>query len=90
MDENSHRRIVQIVHTSVKCHCIMSSGRTPKDSGLHSFIREWQMLRTAPSLIVDVFENNLSTVYAATLARLSDGSFATSKKQFAPGIVHIG
>ena len=39
----------------------MSSGRMPKDSGPHSFKREWQMLRTAPSLIVDVFENNLST-----------------------------
>ena len=38
------------------------------------------MLRTAPSLIVDVFENNLSTSYAATLARLSDGSLTTSKK----------
>ena len=57
----------------------MSSGRTPKDSGPHSFKREWQMLQTTPSLIVDVFEN-LSTSYATTLARLSDGRFATSKK----------
>ena len=36
----------------------MSSGRMPKDSGPHSFNKEWQMLRTAPSLIVDVFENS--------------------------------
>ena len=85
MNENSHRRIVQISHTSVKSHCIMSSGRTPKDSGLHSFKREWQMLRTAPSLTVNIFANNLSTVYAATLARLSDGSFVTSKKGVTPG-----
>ena len=81
MDKNSHRRIVQIVHTSVKSHCIMSSGKMSKDSGPHSFKREWQMLRTTPSLIVDVFANNLSTSYAATLARLSGGSFATSKKK---------
>ena len=80
MDENSHRRIVQIIHTSIKSNCIMSFGRTPKDSGPHSFKREWQMLRTVPSLIVDVFENNLSTLYATTLARLSDGRFVTSKK----------
>ena len=80
MDKNSHRRIVQIIHTSVKSHCIMSSGRMPMDSIPHSFKREWQTLRTTPSLIVDVFENNLPTLYAATLARLSDGSFATSKK----------
>ena len=78
MNENLHRRIVQISHTSVKIHCIMSSGRTPKDSGPHSFKREWQMLRPAPSLIVDVFANNLSTSYATTLAILSDGSFTTS------------
>ena len=58
----------------------MSSGRMPKNSGPHSFKREWQMLRTTPSLIVYVFENNLSTSYAATLKRLSDGSFATYKK----------
>ena len=43
------------------------------------------MLRTAPSLIVDVFANNVSTSYATTLARLSDGSFATSKKGVTPG-----
>ena len=54
----------------------------PKDSGPHSFKREWQMLRTAPSLIVDVFENSLSTLHAATLARLSAGSFTISKKLY--------
>ena len=60
----------------------MSSGRMPKESGPHSFKRVWQMLRTAPSLFVDVFENNLSTLYAANLARLSAGSFTTSKKLY--------
>ena len=68
----------------------MSSGRRPKDSGPHSFKREWQMLRTTPSLIVDVFENSLSTLYATTLARLPDGRIATSKKQLiTPGYYTI-
>ena len=88
MDESSQGRIVQIVHISVKSHCITSSGRMPKDSGPHSFKREWQMLRTAPSLIVDVFVNNFSTSYATTLARLSDGSLATFEK-IALGIYSI-
>ena len=47
------------------------------------------MLRTAPSLIVDAFENSLSTSYAATLARLSSGSFATSKK-YISDVEYIG
>ena len=57
-----------------------SSGRTPKDSGPHFFNKEWQMRRIAPSLIVEVFENSLSTSYAATLTRLSAGNFSTSRK----------
>ena len=35
--------VAKAVLTSIKSHCMTSSGRMPKDSGPHSFNKEWQM-----------------------------------------------
>ena len=51
----------------------MSSGRTPRGSGPHSFIKDWQMLCTMPLLISDVFDKRLSILIAATFDKSSAG-----------------
>ena len=57
---------------------MVSSGRTPKDSGPHSFSKECPILKITSSLICDVLESGFSMSKAATLERLFAGCLSTS------------
>ena len=50
---------------------MMSSGKTPRDSGPHSFNKDWWTLYKMPLLISDVFDQRLSILIAATLDKSS-------------------
>ena len=45
---------------------MVSSGKTPRDPGPHSFSNDWQMLYMTPLLISEVFDRRLSMLIAAT------------------------
>ena len=64
--------------TPVNSCCIVCAGRTPRDSGPHSFNKEWQMLQITHLLISEVLERRLSISMSATLERSSAGHLFTS------------
>ena len=64
--------------TTVNNPGIVSSGRTPKDSGPHSFKRACQTLKSTPLLISGVLTKRLSMSRGAMLIRLSAGCLLTS------------
>ena len=56
----------------------MSLGKTPRDSGPHSFSKDWQMLYTMPLLISDIFDKRLFILIAATFDKPSAGLSSAS------------
>ena len=60
----------------------MSSSRTPKESGPHSFRRGCHTLKRIPLLVLLVLDRRSSTSIAASFIRLSAGFLSACKNTY--------
>ena len=61
---------------------MMSSGRTPKESGPHSFKRDYHTLKRTPLLMPLVLEKRLSISIAASFVQLSAAFLSASENTY--------
>ena len=66
-------RLKRVENTLVKSCWMVFSGKTPRDSGPHSFSNDWQMLYTTPLLISEVLDRRQSMLMAATFNKSAAG-----------------
>ena len=64
--------------TPVNNSCIVSSGRTPRESGTHSWRRAYHTLKRIPLVMPGILIKRLSISRTATFVRLSAGCVSAS------------